>query len=134
MDTSSRGMAGVFSVCRKGQELLATFYSKKLSPAETEYSATEFVNASPSSGQTAHGSVPDQSSIHHRERPQSPDHLQFIKIPKSRHTRWVPTTHLYHQVQIRNRTQMPTVSPDKLRRWRRTSALKRRGVMSEFQF
>ena len=40
-DSSGKGIAAVLSVCRDGEELPISFYSKKLSPAETRYSATE---------------------------------------------------------------------------------------------
>lgn len=38
---SLKGISGVLSVLREGQELPVAFYSRKLRPAETRYSATE---------------------------------------------------------------------------------------------
>ena len=40
-DASGRGISGILSVQREGLELPVGFYSRKLSPAETNYAATE---------------------------------------------------------------------------------------------
>ena len=40
-DASGKGIAAVLSVCRDGEEMAIAFYSKKQSPAESRYSATE---------------------------------------------------------------------------------------------
>ena len=40
-DASGRGISGILSVQRVGLELPVGFYSRKLSPAETNYAATE---------------------------------------------------------------------------------------------
>ncbi len=40
-DASGRGIGAILSVIRDGEELPVSFFSKKLKPAETRYSATE---------------------------------------------------------------------------------------------
>ena len=40
-DASGKEISGILSVCRKGIELPMAYYSKKLTPAETRYAATE---------------------------------------------------------------------------------------------
>ena len=40
-DASGKKISGILSVCRKGIELPMAYYSKKLTPAETRYVATE---------------------------------------------------------------------------------------------
>ena len=40
-DASERGIGGVLSVCRNGEELIVAFYSQQLKTAERNYSATD---------------------------------------------------------------------------------------------